>query len=436
VSFAGLAAFTFLIERARRERSIRPLMWAIPASAIWSNFHMEVLFGVAALAIAAAAEWIRPSAWTRADAGRALLVAAACGVATLATPYGWGIVTYIRENLTVPAVPNIAELQPPFLPEYRAFWIYVASAALLVLVPPRRIDLRDALGLLIFALLGARYLRLTPLVFLATAPAVTARLGGLLARGIDRRAMVLTGAALALAASRVPLPLLAQGLRVGDDAVRPPAFFSEGAVAFARAEGLRGPVFNSFNLGGDLAFALYPDVRIFQDSRLQAQPPGFFLTILRAARNQADWDLLTAPVDWAVLSLARPGELSGVGHFPRTGWATVYWDEAAQVLVRRDGAFREVAERHEYSVIVPGLDPFFAIARAREGASERVLAEARRNRRENPRGYLGPAVLCLWGEADACAGLDRLAEANPSQRDAIERVRRVTTPNVQLPTPK
>jgi hypothetical protein len=387
---------------------------------------MEVLFGLAVLAIAATAEWIRPSAWTRRQAARALLVATACGAASLATPYGWGLVSYIRENLTVPAVLNIAELLPPYLPEYRAFWIYVAGAALLILLlPPRRIDLRDALGLLVFALLGARYLRLTPLVFLATAPAVTARLADLLGRGIDRRAMVLTGAALALAASRVPVPMLVQGLRVGDGAVRPPAFFSDGAVAFARAEGLRGPMFNSFNLGGDLAFALYPDARIFQDSRLQAQPPGFFLTVLRAARDQADWDLLTATVDWAVLSLARPGELSGVGRFPRTDWATVYWDEAAQVLVRRDGAFAEVAARHEYSVIVPGLDPFSAIARARDGASARVLAEARRNRRENPRGYLGPAVLCLWGEADACADLDRLAEQNPSQRDAIDRVRRV-----------
>jgi hypothetical protein len=390
---------------------------------------MEVLFGVAVVAIAAIAEWIRPARWSRADSRRALLIACACAAATLVTPYGWGLVDYIRENTTVPAMLNIAELLPPFLPEYRAFWIYVAVAATLVFLPPRRIDLRDAATLLLFAALGARYLRLTPLVFFATAPAVTARLADLLQRGLDRRALLLTAAAVALASSRVPLTLLVTGLRVGDDAVRPPAFFSAGAVALAREEGLRGAMFNSFNLGGDLAWSLYPDARVFQDSRLQAHPPGFFLTLLRASRNQADWDLLMAAVDWAVLSLARPGELSGVGRFPRSEWATVYWDEAVQVLVRRHGEFATTAERHEYTILLPGVDPFSIVARARTAGSEGVLGEARRNRRENPRGYLGPAVLCLAGEPDACRDLDRLAEAMPAHREAIDRVRRVRVKN-------
>jgi hypothetical protein len=425
VSFAGLAACTFAIESARVRRSILPLAWTIPLVAVWSNFHVEVVFGVLAVGLAALGEWIRPASWPPYHARHATLVAIGCIAATLVTPYGWGLVLYLYENTAVPAMLTISELQPAYLPNYRAFWIYIALAAALLAVPPRRIDLRDVLTLVVFAALGARHLRLTPLVFFATAPALTARLAELSQRGWDRRAVLITAAVLGLVSSRVPPHALITNLRVGAAAVRPQAYFSDGAVSFVRRESLHGPLFNSNNLGGDLAWSLYPDARIFQDSRLQAYPPGFFLAIVKASRDQADWDVLTSAVDWAVVSLARPGELSGVGRFPRSAWATVYWDEAAQVIVRREGQYAPVAARNEYAVVLPGVDPFGVVARLRTENPERIRAEARRNRVENPRGYLAPAILCLSGEDEACADLDRLALDAPALREAIDRVRRV-----------
>jgi hypothetical protein len=468
VSFVGLAACTLAIELARTRRSVAPLRWTIPVVAVWSNFHVEVVFGVMTVALAAVSEWLRPSSWSRPEAGRAIAIALGCAVATLATPYGWGLLQYLYENTTVPTMLNIAELQPAYLPDYRAFWIYVTVATALLLVPmmrialdrgsapdpgplpqraqnerrgpgtairrsqreetprePPHIGLRDMLTLVIFAALGFRYLRLTPLVFLVTAPAVTARLTELVQRGFDRRALLVSAAVVGIASSRVPVAMLATGLRAGDAAVRPSSFFSEGAVSFARRERLQGPMFNSFNLGGELAWSLYPSAQIFQDSRLQAYPPGFFLAILKASQNQTDWDVLTSHADWAVLSLSRPGELSGVGRFPRSEWATVYWDEAAQVVVRRHGQYTPLVERSEYAVVLPGVDPFSIAARLRTSDSERIRDEAQRNRRENPRGYLAPAVLCLGGDADACRDLDRIAEETPALRDAIDRVKRV-----------
>lgn len=425
VSLAGMAACSLALARARMRGSAQPLWSTIPLVALWSNFHVEAVFGVVLLGVAALSEWLWPRWWARAEAGRAILIVLGCVVATLATPYGWGLWQYLLENTTVPAMLDIAELQPPYLPNYRAFWIYLSAAGLLLVLPPRRFHPGDALLLLVFGALGARYLRLTPLVFLASAPAVTARLAALLEHGLDRRALLITAAVVAAASSRVPLRVLATELRAGDAAVRPVGFFSEGAVAFARREGLKGPVFNSNNLGGYLAWSLYPDVRIFQDSRLQAAPPGFFRAIVRASGHQETWDALTSPVDWAVLSLARPGELSGVGRFPRRTWATVYWDEAAQIVIRRGGAYDTRIHRNEYGVVLPGVDPFAIAARLRAADAPRILDEARRNLRENPRGYLAPAVLCLSGDAAACGELDRLANDAPAVRDAVDRVRRV-----------
>jgi hypothetical protein len=93
------------------------------------------------------------------------------------------------------------------------------------------------------------------------------------------------------------------------------------------------------NLGGFLAWELYPQVQIFQDARLQAVPPEHFLAILKASRDPNDWEALLQGIDWAVISLPRPNELSGAGHFPDATWATVFEDQAVRVVVRRGGRF-------------------------------------------------------------------------------------------------
>jgi hypothetical protein len=194
--------------------------------------------------------------------------------------------------------------------------------------------------------------------------------------------------------------------------------------AFARAAGLHGPVFNSLNLGGYLAWALYPGTRVFQDSRLQAYPPEHFRAILAASRDLADWDALVAGVDWAVLSLPRPNELSGAGRFRRQQWPTVYWDEAFDVRVRRGGQFDALVPSYEYRVLLPESDPL-ALAALLDGAGrERLRAEARRNMAENPEGITGAAVECLAGAADACAQVEHVAN-RPQFRDIVTRLRQL-----------
>jgi hypothetical protein len=218
---------------------------------------------------------------------------------------------------------------------------------------------------------------------------------------------VATAAALAIVASPVPVVRLARDLNAGGQSLEPPAFFSPAAVAFIRAEGLRGRVFNSQNLGGYLAWRLYPDVRVFNDSRLQAYPPAHFAEILAASESQPLWDQLVAGVDWAVLSSARPNRLSGAGRFPEQDWATVFWDEAVEVLVRRRGTRADLAARREYRFLGPRADPFLVAAGINGPDGGRIRDEAQRQREENPRGHAGAMVLCLGGDPSSCAIVNR-----------------------------
>jgi hypothetical protein len=115
----------------------------------------------------------------------------------------------------------------------------------------------------------------------------------------------------------------------------PPEFFSEPAMQFARDHNLAGPAFTSMNLGGFVAWELYPSAQVFIDSRLQAYPPEYFRTIIEASKDPQAWAAITAAVDWAVVSLPRVNQLSGVGHFNSPEWRSVYRDRAIEIFVRQ-----------------------------------------------------------------------------------------------------
>ena len=352
VSFLGIAVCMYLIERARALHSWKPLAWAPLTIAIWSNLHVECVFGVAALGLFAIGEWLRPRDLSRRDATRALGIAAAAVLATAVNPYGFGLLRYLFENTFVPQVLNIAELQPPYLPNYRGFFAWAILGGLLLAIRWRQVTLGEAATVAIFAAMGFRYLRLTPLLFLVSAPLVARCLDDLRVFGEnhpaaaaawpERRIVVwsLRAALVAvLVMSRVPITGLVRNVQIGGDALEPPAIFSAPAMQFARDRGLSGPAFTSMNLGGYVAWKLYPSALVFLDSRLQAYPAAHFRAAMSAWRDPAAWAELTKDVDWGVLSVARDNELSGVGRFRAPEWGTAYHDPAIEIVVRRTGRF-------------------------------------------------------------------------------------------------
>ena len=338
-SFAAFAACTLLIETAAAHRSAAPLWWAVVLAGLWSNAHVECVFGVVLLFAFGVSEWVLPRRLPRDEATRAMLIAIAAAAATLLNPYGWGLWQYLYENLSVQGVVAIAELLPPSLPAYRAFYVYVALTGVLLILGRRGFALSDAVVFGVFAAFGAMHLRETPLVLFATAPLAAERLAGLTDRGLDYRAILVTSLCAALTLSRIPLPVLLRGFAVGAGAVEPPQFFSGGAIEFARRTGLSGPVFTSVNLGGYVAWKMYPGARIFQDTRFQAYPPDHFRTIVAASESQDEWNRLVAGVDWAMVSVPRPNQLSGAGRFPVSEWRSVYQDDAIEIVVRKEGKF-------------------------------------------------------------------------------------------------
>jgi hypothetical protein len=122
--------------------------------------------------------------------------------------------------------------------------------------------------------------------------------------------------------------------RTGEAALAPKEYFSQDAIDFIRANELKTPMFNSLNLGGYLDWKL--GGQTFIDSRLQAVPVEFLASLVEASADQEKWNALVKNVDWAVVSVARPNDISGVGKFNAPEWFPVFEDRAVQILMRRN----------------------------------------------------------------------------------------------------
>ena len=129
-SFAGeialLAAIDALVVASGRRA--RVIVAALVAGvALWANLHAGVFVApvvLAACALGAAAGRDRPAA------SRLAVAAALAALATLATPLGPRIVTYLRLHVTLPAIHPVDEFRAPTLISDAPLLVFIAAARL------------------------------------------------------------------------------------------------------------------------------------------------------------------------------------------------------------------------------------------------------------------------------------------------------------------
>jgi hypothetical protein len=103
LGWAGLGTVLFLLE------TDGPWAWAaVPVTAVWANLHASAFLAPAVALLFALVALQRDRAWTPA-VRRSCAIAAACGLATLATPLGTDLVRYALALLTSPIRASISE---------------------------------------------------------------------------------------------------------------------------------------------------------------------------------------------------------------------------------------------------------------------------------------------------------------------------------------
>jgi hypothetical protein len=269
----ALAVQVTLVEtwlRGGRDR----LWWLVPAYALWANLHGGVIIGLATFGLYAAGQATEALTATEpVEASRRwnvvrrlALVALICLLAAMLNPRGAELIAYpLKYTGHGTLAADITEWTSPDFREFKP--MEVLLLALLALGLVSRGGARPTEVLLALAGLHLFLQSKRNIVFVAlfVLPAAVERLGRLVQGRPFARKFALPGGGLALLACFVvgvsAHVVVWQPPRVSAD------YYPDGAVAFLRDHPRTEPMLNEFVFGGYFVWNLFPQYRVFLDSR-------------------------------------------------------------------------------------------------------------------------------------------------------------------------
>ena len=113
-----------------------------------------------------------------------------------------------------------------------------------------------------------------------------------------------------------------------------PEVFPIEAVDWLEANPQEGEMFNYFTWGGYLQYRLWPEKRVFIDSKSDFYGEDFVRQYGQVIAQQDGWEYVLKQnnVDWAILPIDEP---AADAIQRELGWKAIYEDETAVVLIRQ-----------------------------------------------------------------------------------------------------
>ena len=378
VSWFLAVLWTLLLERLSRGELEGPRWLAAAAASmfVWVNLHGGFFLAFFLLAVFGLAQVWRivtaPSATAasaaeggeeRRSATRLLLWMAIGGNLSLMVSglnvYGFRLHAHFLSYLmNARLITSIAEWQAPFFHDRSqlALLLFLGFSLVVALAGPRRLTPPELLLVVALLLAALKAQRNLPFFVLLTLPIAGVQLEGLLAElaavpsvaarparwvaALSRRAAAGEGRRRgALTAAAV----LALGvLAVGVWKIRPIDLgrkFPVAAASFVsdHPELFGGRMFNLYDWGGYLAWALYPDHRVFINGLQDHYGEAHYLEYREVLFVRPLWQRILDQrrIDWIIVS--GPSPLTAMLVL-QPGWRRVYRDPMAEIFVRRDAA--------------------------------------------------------------------------------------------------
>ncbi len=368
LTFLLVAVFVLMLEKYFAAELDRAIWLLIPLQLLWANLHGGFFLGWVVLAAYVAGSWHLPALRRR----RLWIVVGASLLASGLNPNGWGVfevlLNYRRSYLTG----TLIEWKSPSLwgPPYTFdVLLYLAAAALLL--NARKVRLPDALLLLAFG--GAALMAFRNVIFVAfLAPVLLAAYGWpALAARLPRLPPL--GAAAGASAVVLSTALLG-GWWQGDlFQLRAAEWrFPRQAAEFLQKNQVKARMFNSYEYGGYLMWALWPPMQTFIDGRALNEsvyrdyqavlyPSGANAADSRRQREQIldrygvgivvmnGFEYVSGVIYPVVLALADPNNQD---------WSLIYEDGKAVIFARNTEPNRDLiaANRLEKSRILDHLE--------------------------------------------------------------------------------
>lgn len=398
-TYLMIAVFMLVLCRHDQGRGGRWVFLLVPLQTLWTNLQGLfilgpcLIFAFAAEAVAACFLSERLRFLEKPEKGKLLRLVAllpATIAASLINPYGlkgllFPIVLFTRaggiENIFAG---SIAELQPPFSGYNLTSPLIYFGVFLIVSFLAMALDWRNARISHIIIFLGMGYLGLNarrnvPVFLFAALPLAVEHCGNIVRRWrphFDAGGRFNRWSAAGYVAGYVLLVATVsfQTFRVWTNAFyisdkRAERFgfgfkeqtFPEGAFAFIKREGLRGPFFNTLDTGGLFMWELYPAEYVFIDPRLEVNSETAFAEYAGFSSSQA-FEALAHKYGFNAAIVTHTSQ-DGLYLVPRIyqtpGWALVYLDPIAAVFAKETIENEPIIARNRIDVTRTSI-PVFA----------------------------------------------------------------------------
>jgi hypothetical protein len=383
-----LMAEFFILSGWRRGRLREGWLWVIPPlQMLWINIHILFFIGLLLTLIYAVDEWLRCSK----ERGRRVLtgVMATSLAASLMSPF---VLYALSQPFTI--FPGygymLAENQSVFFmmrrfpanPLYKFYAVMLAVSFGLVFFRMLREKtwrraFPQALGMILLGVLGARSVRSIAMFGFFCIPVMAESLGVLIAGAGERARRLLRGTVSAAAvilvilAAAVPYfylsPVKKYSVLIDDKQragslfyilARPPLWSGlqpgvQSSADFFKKAGLKGPVFNNYDIGGYFIYHFFPAERPFVDNRPEAYPVNFFTKIYGPMQaDETVWARQLRQDHFEVIYFYRHDMTPDAQPFlirrlndPQ--WAPVFVDNYTIILARRGGVNQALISRYE-----------------------------------------------------------------------------------------
>jgi hypothetical protein len=390
-----LALVLWILERDRAAARPTRAAWCIPLLAgLWANVHISWYLGLLLLGLHLGDRMARKD---RAAATRLLWIGLASAGALLVNPYGFeALARPFRFALAWrgdPMFATIAELRPlsvsdalrqglflwPLLLAWRARrhgWDWVESGACLTLTV---LALASRRSVAAYAVVAA------PFVARDLQALLTSRRWPVRSWPIAARAALTATASILMCIPSWAHPLLPLGIGIRARSI------PERASDFMASHRFAGRGFNHFHLGGYLAYRFWGDRgRLpFMSTQPELARPVERRLYVDALMHPDGWRTIQDRYrfDWALLERDQQGDDHLLDFIDRDSlWTLVFADDAAELMVRRDGAMGALADTFGYRLLPAGrvgrrmlgeaCEAHPALRAAVEGELDRMIASS------------------------------------------------------------
>lgn len=132
---------------------------------------------------------------------------------------------------------------------------------------------------------------------------------------------------------------------------------------FILKNNLKGPIFNNYDIGGYLAYSVFPREKLFIDNRPEAYSEDFLENeFLASLKNETAWERVEEKYNPNIIFFFRHDQVDGAQKFlfnrvRDENWIPVFVDKFTLIFVKNIDKNKTVIEKFEISKDVFGMNP-------------------------------------------------------------------------------